>query len=191
MRSVSRVLVLVVPFLALAGCGPKGASVQEKRAAALQMKSDALAELYKKRPEAKAHIQRSPGYAVFSNTGSKILMLATGYGYGVAVDNRTGKTTYMRMVEAGGGVGIGIKRYKAVFVFNDRRAFDSFLNGSWQAGGDADAGAQYKDKGMGAGVALTTDQIVKPVTVYQFTEAGINLSAVATGTRYYPDEELN
>jgi hypothetical protein len=29
------------------------------------------------------------------------------------------------------------------------------------------------------------------VTVYQFTDAGISVSAVATGTRYYSDNELN
>jgi hypothetical protein len=40
-------------------------------------------------------------------------------------------------------------------------------------------------------VALTTDEITKPVTVYQFTDTGVSLSAVATGTRYFPDDDLN
>jgi hypothetical protein len=81
------------------------------------MRNEALSELYAKRPEAKAQIARAPGYAVFSNIGSKIFMVATGNGFGVATDNRTKKNTYMKMVEAGGGFGIGIKTYRAVYVF--------------------------------------------------------------------------
>ena len=191
-RSVAAPMILALCILPAAGCmGPKGATPQEKRAAAMKMRSEALAELYKQRPEAKAHLQRAAGYAVFSNVGSKILLLATGNGYGVATDNRTGKNTFMRMVEAGGGVGMGIKSYRAVFVFNSRSAFDSFLAGSWQAGGDADVGAQYEGQGVGAGAALSTDQLTRPVTVYQFTDKGVSLSAVVTGTRYYRDNELN
>jgi lipid-binding SYLF domain-containing protein len=190
-RFVPILLILLCVSLT-AGCRtPKGASVQEKRAYALKMRDETLAELYRKQPQAKAHIQRSPGYAVFSSVGSKILMLATGSGFGVATDRQSGKNTFMRMVEAGGGVGIGIKSYKAVYVFNSRKAFESFLSGSWQAAGDADVGAEYKGQGASAGAAMTTDQLTSPVTVYQFTEAGVALSAVATGTRYYPDKDLN
>ena len=190
-RPIAMVL-LAVSVLIAAGCRtPKGESVQEKRSYALQMRNEALTELYAKQPEAKAHVAKAPGYAVFSNVGSKIFMLATGSGFGVVTDNRSGKNTYMRMVEAGGGVGMGIKSYRAVYVFNSREAFDSFLSGSWQAGGDADAGAEYKGKGVSGGAALNTDQLTKPVTVYQFTDTGVSLSAVATGTRYYKDDELN
>jgi hypothetical protein len=105
------------------GCrSPKGASVKEKRSYVLQMKRETLAELYKEHPDAKARVARAPGHAVFSLVGSKILMLATGNGFGVATDAKTGRNTFMRMVEAGGGVGIGYKVYKAVYVFNDKAA---------------------------------------------------------------------
>ncbi len=183
-------IVLAVSFAA--GCKtPKGETAQEKRNFALQMKDEALADLYNEQPEAKAHVAQAPVYAVFSNVGSKILMVATGSGFGVATDNRTGKNTYMRMVEGGGGVGIGIKAYKAVYVFNSRDAFQKFLDGSWQASGDADAAAKYEEKGGDLGVALTTEELTKPVTVYQFTDKGVSLSAVATGTRYFLDSDLN
>ncbi len=51
--------------------------------------------------------------------------------------------------------------------------------------------AKYGDKGAEASVALATDELTKPVTVYQFTDSGVALSAVATGTKYYKDDELN
>lgn len=192
-RSSACLAALLLASLSLAaGCRtPQGATAAEKRSYALEMQRQALAELYADRPEARAHVQRAAGYAVFSNVGSKILLLATGSGYGVATDNRSGKHTFLKMVEAGGGVGLGIKSYKAVYVFNSRAAFEKLLDGSWQVGGDADVAAKYGDQGADAGVALTSDQLTQPVTVYQFTDAGVSLSAVATGTRYYPDDELN
>ena len=193
MRSTVVIALLTALCMSFAaGCRtPKGETIQEKRNYALQMKKETLAELYKEHPEAKAHVARAAGCAVFSNVGSKIFMLATGSGFGVATDTRTGKNTYMRMAEAGAGLGIGIKAYKAVYVFNSRDAFQAFLTGSWQAGGDADVGAEYQGKGAGVGAALTTDELAKPVTVYQFTDTGVSLSAVATGTRYYLDDDLN
>jgi lipid-binding SYLF domain-containing protein len=170
---------------------PKGDTAAQKRVHIMQVKKEALAELYREEPDAKAHIARAPGYAVFSNKASKILMLATGSGFGVAVDNATGKHTYMRMLEAGGGVGIGIKHYRAVYVFNDKDAFEEFVTVGIQIGGDADVALQKGDQGASADAALNTDQMTGPVTVYQFTEAGIALSAVATGTKYWVDDELN
>lgn len=184
------VLALLTPF-SLACRTAKGGSLSEKRSFASKMKQEALNDLYAQEPGARSHLQNAEGYAVFSSVGSKILVLATGSGFGVATDNRSGKNTFMRMVEAGGGVGIGIKDYRAIYVFDSREAFDSFLDGSWQAAGDADIGAKSGEKGGSAGVGLSSDELSRPVTVYQFTEKGVSLAAVATGTRFYPDEDLN
>jgi hypothetical protein len=82
-------------------------------------------------------------------------------------------------------------RRKAVYVFSSREAFEAMIAGSWHVGGDADAGAKYEGQGVGAGAAITSDELAAPVTVYQFTDNGVSLSAVATGTRYYRDSELN
>ena len=54
-----------------------------------------------------------------------------------------------------------------------------------------DVAAKYEEKGGDLGVALTTEELTKPVTVYQFTDKGVSLSAVATGTRYFLDDDLN
>ncbi len=186
------VCLVVVAVMSTSGCRrAKGDTPKEKRAYVQKMRDDALAELYKEKPEAKKHVEGAPGYAVFSNIGSKILFLAAGNGFGVVVNNRTGKETYMKMLEGGGGVGLGIKTYRAVYVFNSADALDTFVTSGWQAGGDADAAAKAGDTGVAVGAAMTTDQLVRPVTVYQFTDSGIALSAVATGTKYYKDDDLN
>ena len=107
------------------------------------------------------------------------------------MDNKSGKKTYMKMMEVGGGVGIGYKTYNAVYVFNRKDALDTFVTSGWQAGGDADASAKVGETGAGVGAALTSDELTKPVTIYQFTDTGIALSATATGTKFYKDDELN
>ena len=194
-RGLSSVLTLVVGLVASLGASgcltPKGNSPQEKRNYVMKFSDEALEELFREIPAAKKHLENAPGYGTFGNVGSKIFFLATGYGFGVVVDNKTGKKTYMRMIEGGGGVGLGIKKYKAIYVFNSKGAMESFVTSGWQAGGDADAAVRLDDQGADLSVALTTDELTKPVTVYQFTDSGLALSAVVTGTKFYKDDELN
>ncbi len=176
----------------MGGCRTaQGPTVQAKRDYALAMQRKALEDLYEQRPEARAHVEGAAGYAAFSSVGSKIFVVATGNGFGVVTDNETGNNTFMRMVEAGGGAGMGIKTYRAVFVFNTAHALRIFERGEWQVGGDADVGAQYDEQGKSVGEAVTSDELRRPVTVYQFTDKGVALAAAATGTRFYRDDALN
>jgi lipid-binding SYLF domain-containing protein len=193
-RQISGQLIplFLIAMIALAGgCqAPQGNTIQEKQTDALNMRDTVLQELYAERPEAKAKVARAAGYGVFTNVGSKIFVLATGNGFGVVHNNRTGEDTYMKMVEVGGGLGIGVKKYKAVFIFNDGDAMETFLNSGWEFGGDADAAAKAGDSGGAAGAQGTSGQL-DGLEVYTFTDAGIALSATAAGTKYYRDDELN
>ncbi len=58
----------------------------------------------RKRPESKAKVESAAGCGVFANVGSRVLLPATVHGYGI------GRGTYMRMVELGGGLGLGVKK---------------------------------------------------------------------------------
>jgi lipid-binding SYLF domain-containing protein len=187
--AASALLLLVV--VGAGGCmSAKGETLQEKRDYALDMQSSVLQELYEQKPEARAKVESAAGYGVFTNLGSKIFLLATGSGYGVVHDNKTGKDTYMKMIEVGGGVGLGIKKFKAVFVFNDADALRDFLESGWEFGGDADAAAKAGDTGA-AGTAQGTTGELDGLEIYQFTDSGIALSATAAGTKYYKDDKLN
>lgn len=79
---------------------------EEKRRAILAMKGKTLGQLYKTNPEAKAEIESAVGYEVFDATGINIIMFVGVKGKGVAVENSTGKVTYMNMVRAGTGPGV-------------------------------------------------------------------------------------
>jgi len=185
---------IVAASLALAaivfwGCvAPKGNTVHDKRSDVLNMKNETLSELYSQRPEAKSKIKKASGYAVFTNINTNLFLFSSGNGYGVAVDNRNGKKTYMKMNFAGIGPGLGVKDFRAVLIFKNKQAFNDFVEGDWEFGGHADAAAKSNEKGAAAGGELYVEDDIE---IYQMTEAGIALQATVTGTYFREYAELN
>lgn len=174
--------------LVLAGCATtSGTTVQEKRQAVITMKNDVLSELYKTHPEAKAEIASAPGYAVFSNANVNIIFVSFSGGYGMVQNNATSKQTFMKMGEAGVGLGLGVKDFRAVFIFNNRDTLDKFISNGWEFGGHADAAAKAADKGAAVG----GEALVNGIKIYQITKSGLALQATVKGTKYWLDDELN
>ena len=150
------------------GCATtQGTTPKEKREAILAMKNETLVDLYKVRPQARAEIAAAPGYAVFSNANINIIFASFSGGHGV-VDPKSGTQTYMKMGEAGIGLGLGVKDFRAVFIFHTRADLDRFVNSGWEFGGHADAAAKASDKGAAVGGEALLDGI----TIYQLTKAG-------------------
>ncbi len=189
MRLSALVIALFGLVLSAGGCATaSGDTNQEKRSTIWNMKNETLATLYQQQPSAKAEIQRAPGYAVFSNVGVGLLILGSGQGYGVAVDNRTGNPTYMKMAQGSVGLGVGLKDFRAVFVFQDAAVFRRFVEKGWDFGGEAEAGAKSGDKGGQLG---TAGSLTNGIRVYQLTDAGVVLRAAVPLTKYYWYDELN
>ena len=149
---------------------------------------DTLQRLYKAEPRTKTIIRHAYGYAVFSDLGVKILFGGTGNGKGVAVNNHTKQQTYMKMIELQAGLGLGVDKFRVVFVFDNQRAFDGFVNSGWEFGGQSTVGAKVGDKGGAMAGAVA---VADGVWMYQLTDAGLAAEISATGTKYYKDEDLN
>ena len=191
-RIISGILLAAVAALPLAGCmSPGGTTAAEKRADVHRTTDEVLAEAYSKQPDLKKKVANAVGYGVFTNFGLKILLFASGNGYGVVHDNKTGKDTYMRMQEFGAGLGLGAKKFRAVMVFNTRDALDTFTTTGFEFSGKANAAAKADDDTGGAVDAQGTTGQLQGLEIYQFVDAGLDLSAVLTGTKFYPDKELN
>ena len=80
-------------------------------------------------------VDGAAGYAVFSNLGIKILVAGSGNGKGIAVNSKTKNETFMKMLELQAGLGIGVKKFSVIFVFDNEKAFNSFVNSGLQLGG--------------------------------------------------------
>lgn len=175
-------------ILLIAGCAkPQGDTASEKRASIEWMAQGTLAEAYRLNPGLQGKVKQAAGYGVFSNRGAKLLIMSSGNGYGLVHDNRTGRDTYMRMAEIGAGLGVGIKDFRAVFVFQNGQTLNQFVNSGWDFGGDVGAAAKTRTQGG----QVSTGSSAQGIEIYQFTQSGLELAATVAGTKYWKDEELN
>lgn len=183
--------LIALPALADGDKKDAGMSAKEKtkkRTEIQKMVDQTLEKLYAAQPKAKKAISKSEGYAVFSNFGMKILVAGGGTGKGLAVNKETGQKTYMKMLEVQAGIGLGIKKFQVIWVFDDESDFKAFIDQGWEFGGQATAAAKMNGDGNSMQGALS----VKPgVWVYQLTGDGLALELTLKGTRYYKDKNLN
>ena len=163
-------------------------SPEKKKEKTRKMAVQTLQDLYKLQPSAQGAIQKSAGYAVFNNMGTNVLLLSTARGAGVAVHSKTKQETCMKMISAGAGLGLGVKDYRVIFVFENDKAFSRFLNSGWSGSGQADAAAKA---GKSGGAYSGAVQIEPGVWVYQITKNGLALQLTLQGTKYYKDNDLN
>lgn len=161
----------------------------EKQKADIEKQSQKiLAALYKAKPETKQSLEAAYGYATFSNFGMKIFFAGGGSGRGLAVANKTQEKTFMNMAEIQAGLGLGIKKFMLIWVFDTEKAFSEFVTSGWAIGGQASAAAKAGNTGGSYQGAVA---IAPGIWLYQLTDSGLALELTAKGTKYYKDNDLN
>ena len=178
----------VALILLAAGLSSAKDSPDQKREKTRKMAAQTLQDLYKLQPAAQAGIQKAAGYAVFDNMNVNLLVMSTAHGGGVAVNSSSKEETFMKMVSAGVGLGMGAKDYRVVFVFEDDKALGQFINSGWAADAQTDAAAKTKTSGAAFSGAV---QAAPGVWVYQITKKGLALQLTLQGTKYSKDDDLN
>jgi lipid-binding SYLF domain-containing protein len=158
-----------------------------KRAELRKMCDDALATLYKAKPEAKAAIGKAAGYGCFTSFGLSFFAGGAG-GQGLVHDGKTKKDTYMNMAQASGGLDFGIKQYREVLVFKDAKTLAEFVDKGWELGASGSAAAAVGGKGA---TADQTQVGTGGIEVYPMTATGLAVGVAATGRKYWKDAELN
>ncbi len=194
MKLIKMVLVFVVGFALIAGSASARPAwldrrpEEKQRQVILEQSSEVLGKLYQSQPEAKAAVEKAYGYATFSNFGVKIFFAGSGSGRGLAVNNKTQQKTFMNMAEVQAGLGLGVKSFMLVWVFDNEQVFNSFVNSGWELGGQASAAAKAGETGAAYQGAI---QIASGIYVYQLTGSGLAVELTAKGTKYYKDNDLN
>jgi lipid-binding SYLF domain-containing protein len=153
-----------------------------------KMAQETLQQLYKAEPGAEEAVKHAAGYAVFSDRSVKILLAGSGNGVGLAVNNRSGRETFMNMLQVQAGLGMGVEKSDVVFVFENEKALDSFVNSGWEFGGQTTAAAKVGDAGAAMSGAVS---VADGVWMYQMTDKGLAADISATGTKYSRDDSLN
>ena len=167
--------------------GPSKTIAQQKEDI-LKKNDEILKHLYRVQPRAKDLIDKSIGYATFSNFGMKILIAGGGTGTGVVINKSTKKPIYMDKAEVQAGLGLGIKSFQNIFIFQTEAALNDFVNSGWTFGGQVTAAAKY-DKD---GASYQDASVVAPgVLMYQLTDSGLAAEITGKGTKYYKDSDLN
>ena len=185
---IALALILGVTSTAVTARAADKKEIEQERADIRKMAKDTLARLYKLSPSAKQAIAKSAGYAVFSNFGTKIFVLGGGSGKGVIIDNKDKKETFMKMIEVQAGLGLGVKKFRLVWVFENRTDVNEFINSGWEFGGQTSAAAKLGDEGGAFQGAMS----VSPgIWLYQLTDDGLALELTGKGTNYYKDDDLN
>lgn len=165
-----------------------GKTLDIQRSERIHSSNEILQLLYKHVPESKDMITNSYGYATFSNVGVNLILFSAEGGAGMAHVNKSGINTYMNMASGGVGFGLGVKDFKAIFLFENKTVFDQFVNEGWEANAQADAAAKLSEKGAAYGAAVT---VAPGIRLYKLTQNGLAFQATIQGTKYWKDSELN
>ena len=187
---VIRSLCLSLAFssLLVACASPTGKTKAEKREFVTKMHDSVIRKFDSTLPGIKDDRKKAKGYAVFSNTSVTVLFAGGGGGYGLAVENKGDKRTFMRCSSANLGLGLGAKDYNMLVLFNTETAFQKFLMGTWKFGGSAEASAKDGIKG---GSANAGTSFHKDVVVYSMTSKGAIAKATVEGGKFSKDTDLN
>ena len=187
MKNLKLVPLFIVLVLFFSGFW-SGKSITEQRQERQRISKETLAYLYKYAPEARKMVQNSYGYATFSSVGVNIVLFSAEGGAGMAHNNKTGKNIYMNMASGGVGFGLGLKDFRIVFLFSDKKAFDNFVRYGWEANAQADLAAKAQEKGGAFDAAIT---VAPGMRIYKLTQNGLALQATIQGTKYWKDGDLN
>lgn len=178
------IAAMIVLVIGLGGCASthRSMTVDEKRDYLLELEQQTLTELVEEHPEAAADLESAVGYAIFSNTATKVPIVGAGNGIGVVVNNPTGKRTYLKVQRFDVGGGLGIRTYRLIMIYFDETAFNKLASGKLELAAGVDAGAGKKDVGTGAG-GIAPARNDKRVA-YQLAEAGVSATYTVRLIRY-------
>jgi lipid-binding SYLF domain-containing protein len=180
---VAAIVMVLSPF-----AGAYADSPEQQRADIDKVARQTLEALYAQKPSARRAVEKSAGYAVFSDISTKIFFAGAGGGKGVAVNKATGQETYMMMVTVSAGLGMGVSKAHLVWVFESPEAYSNFVNNGVELGADANLTV---NPGAGGGLYDGAVEASPGAWLYQLSDAGLVLELTVQGTKYFKDSDLN
>ena len=170
-------MVMVVLLLALVSVPSAILGADEPDRDELDAMVDATrSTLHEQHQDIAAKLDNVPGYAVIAMATTKIPGIGTGLGYGVIIDSRSDKRSYIKVTQFEVGGGLGAQRFKTVIVFKDPVLLERTIKGGWHF--ESSAEISGADDGDSETIASLSTQSDKGYKVYKLAESG----ALATMT---------
>ncbi len=175
MRSLTLIgFTLVFLVVGMSGCASiPGKTGEEQSKAIDSLMKQTLKDLYKQEPKGKEEIGKSVGYAIMKNKFTKIPIVGAGSGYGVAINNKTGEKTYLKIVRFDIGSGLGARTVRPVIIFQNEKKFKDFIDGIWSPRAGAELAAKTKDASTSAAAGSDNLPGEKGYSIYFITDAGV------------------
>ena len=178
-----RFALLAALSLLAAACQTLPPDVADRRAAVDKYEQQSLEKLYAANPGAKAEVEGAVAHAVFGITAVNAVLLVGQQGEGVLIEHASGKRTYMKMVRAGTGPGVGYQELAQIIAFKAQGAVDQFKIGG-EIGGDVMVSATLGSDNV--------QQSIDPLIRYwHINEKGFAIQANWGGAVYMVDPDLN
>jgi len=176
--TIARLAFLLLASISVAapsGCaGIPGATGEEQVQTIDELVERTLSDLYKQEPRTRAEVAKSVGYAIMDNKVTKVPLVGAGEGYGVAINNKTGEKTYIRMTRLDLGGGWGARSVRPVAIFHDEAKFKAFVDGAWSATAGAEAAAKVGEAGVAGGAGSSETASNKGYSLHIITDAGVS-----------------
>lgn len=161
-----------------------------KQAELVTATSNSLEKFYEAEPKLKSAVAKAPGYAVFTTYGLSFFVGGSG-GKGLVHDNKSGKNTYMEMAQASVGVQVGASESDTLIIFQTAKAMNQFVSKGWQFGGGGGAGAGAGGKTVGGQSGGNSGNSIANAKYYTLNKNGLQIGGAASGTKFWPDKDLN
>ncbi|MDQ7060498.1 MAG: hypothetical protein Q9M43_04980 [Sulfurimonas sp.] len=188
MKHIKLILALALAVLMFSGFWSSNDNDNERRAERIAESKESLELLYTYKSGTQKDIKSAYGYATFKSIGMTMFIMTAEGGYGVAHNNQTGEDTYMDMVAGGMGMGMGVKDFRAIFIFDNKKDFDDFVDNGYEANAQADATIKAEEDGDSINEAITLKEGMK---LYKLTQNGMAMQITIQGSKYWKDKTLN
>ncbi len=152
---------------------------------------DALAHFYKS-PQTQPFFHSAYGYAVFPSVGKGGFWVGGAYGSGV-VFKANKAMGFAKLYQLSIGLQFGGQAFSEILFFQDKRAYDRFIDGGLELDAQAsavalDEGASAKvgtaGAGMNAGSDYMTKSYINGVAIFTRTKGGAMIEASLAGQKF-------
>lgn len=171
------VLLLSACLLILLGSACTSIPVEEraqKREDINRAAQETIEKLVEREPELQDKIDASMGYFVAEISAATAALVGGGSGIGVLYDKEDSTRTYMNVRRYDLGLGLGVRRFRMLILFNDREGLEDFRRGGWES----TVGAETAAGDAGAiGVSDVQRAQRYDFSVHFLTETGMHAAA--------------